>query len=128
MVAQLKVHQQAQKAYKQFMEIRWLEHDLVFPSSVGTPLDHRNMMRDFDEMLKTAGLQKIRFHDLRHNAASMMLAGKTSIVGVSRYLGHSSPQVTLGIYAHLVPGGFDEIVNAMSALPSVSEADAITSE
>jgi len=128
LVDQLKVHQQAQKAYKQFMGIRWPEHDLVFPSSVGTPLDHRNLMRDFDEMLKTAGLPKIRFHDLRHNAASMMLAGKTSIVGVSRYLGHSSPQVTLGIYAHLVPGGFDEIVNAMSALPSVSEADTVTLE
>lgn len=59
------------------------------------------MMRDFDAMLKRAGLQKIRFHDLRHNAASMMLAGNISIVSVSRYLGHSSPQVTLGIYAHL---------------------------
>jgi hypothetical protein len=52
----------------------------------------------------------------------------SAIFGVSRYLGHSSPQVTLGIYAHLVPGGFDEIVNAMSALPSVSEADAVTLE
>jgi integrase len=128
LVDQLKAHQQAQKAHKQIMGIRWQEHDLVFPSSVGTPLDHRNLIRDFDEMLRIAGLPKIRFHDLRHNAASMMLAGKTSIVGVSRYLGHSSPQVTLGIYAHLVPGGFDEIVNAMSALPLVSDADAIASE
>ncbi|MDX9992246.1 MAG: tyrosine-type recombinase/integrase, partial [Anaerolineales bacterium] len=73
-------------------------------------------MRDFDAMLKRAGLQKIRFHDLRHNAASMMLAGNISIVSVSRYLGHSSPQVTLGIYAHLVPGGFGEIVTMMDAL------------
>jgi integrase len=63
-----------------------------------------------------AGLQKIRFHDLRHNATSMMLAGNISIVSVSHYLGHSSPQVTLGIYAHLAPGGFGEIVTTMDTL------------
>ncbi len=116
----LKAHYQAQQIQKQVMGMRWKDHDLVFPSSVGTPLDQRNLLRDFDKMLKAAGLPKIRFHDLRHNAASMMLAGNVSIVTVSRYLGHSSPQVTLGIYAHLVPGGFDEIVETMNALPSAT--------
>lgn len=128
LVEMLKTHYQAQQIQKQFIGIEWKEYDLVFASSIGTPLDHRNMQRDFDKLLKTAGLPKIRFHDLRHNAASMMLAGKTSVVSVSRYLGHSSPQVTLGIYAHLVPGGFDEIVNTMNALPSASETSAVTLE
>ena len=121
LVELLKAHSQARQIHKQLMGSRWKENDLVFSSTIGTPLEHRNMMRDFDAMLKRAGLQKIRFHDLRHNAASMMLAGNISIVSVSRYLGHSSPQVTLGIYAHLVPGGFGEIVTTMDAL-SLSNA------
>jgi integrase len=125
LVEMLKVHQQVQQAQKQFMGIKWQENDLVFTTSIGTPLDHRNMMRDFDNMLKTAGLPKIRFHDLRHNAASMMLAKNTPIVAVSRYLGHSSPQVTLGIYAHLVPGGFDDVVKAMNSLPLGQESEAV---
>ena len=93
---------------------------MLFPSSVGTPLDQRNIQRDFDKLLQTAGLPKIRFHDLRHNAASLMLAGNVSIVSVSRYLGHSSPRITLEIYAHLIPGGFDEIAKTMNAV-SLSE-------
>jgi integrase len=121
LVEQLRAQKQAQDSHKLRMGSRWQEYDLVFPSSVGTPLEQRNMMRDFDGMLKTAGLRKIRFHDLRHNAASMMLAGKASVVNVSRYLGHSSPAVTFEIYAHLIPGGFDEIVSAMDALPSASK-------
>ena len=112
----LKAHYLARQIHKQLMGSRWKENDLVFSSSIGTPLEHRNMMRDFDAMLKRAGLQKIRFHDLRHNAASMMLAGNISVVSVSRYLGHSSPQATLEIYAHLVPGGFREIFTRMDTL------------
>lgn len=92
---------------------RWKEHNLVFTSSLGTPLDQRNMQIDFDAMLKAAGLPKIRFHDLRHNAASLMLASGQSVVLVSRYLGHSSSQVTLEVYAHLLPGGFEEVGLAM---------------
>jgi integrase len=65
--------------------------------------------KDFDKMLKHAGLSKIRFHDLRHNAASNMIAKGLSIVQISRYLGHSSPRITLEIYAHLIPGDFEEI-------------------
>lgn len=123
LIEMLKAHQQVQQAQKQFMGIKWQENDLVFTTSIGTPLDHRNMMRDFDNLLKKAGLPKIRFHDLRHNAASMMLAKNTPIVAVSRYLGHSSPQVTLGIYAHLVPGGFDDVVKAMNSLPLGRESE-----
>lgn len=116
LVGLLKVHYQAQQEYKLALGTRWQENDLVFTSSMGTPLDQRNMQRDFDKLLKTANLPKIRFHDLRHNAASLMLAGNASIVSVSRYLGHSSPRITLEIYAHLIPGGFDEVALTMSAI------------
>jgi len=122
LVGLLRAYFLAQQKYKQLMGTRWRENDLVFPSSMGTFLDQRNMQRDFDNLLKTAGLPKIRFHDLRHNAASLMLGRNVPVVTVSRYLGHSSPRVTLEIYAHLIPGGFDEVAQAMSAIPVCVEA------
>lgn len=109
LIDMLKQHSTEQQEYKQLMGSKWKENDLLFTSQSGTPLDQRNMQRDFDKMLKNAGLPKIRFHDLRHNAASNMIAKGLSIVQISRYLGHSSPRITLEIYAHLIPGDFEEI-------------------
>jgi integrase len=54
--------------------------------------------------LEKAGLQPIRWHDLRHTFASLLIAGGANITFVSRQLGHTSSQITLGIYAHLLDG------------------------
>ena len=54
-------------------------------------------------MLKQAGLPVIRFHDLRHTHASLLLAHGESIKAVSRRLGHGSIDITLRVYAHLLP-------------------------
>lgn len=48
---------------------RWTDHNLVFPSVIGTPLDPRNVSRRFIELCKVAGLRHIRLHDLRHTCA-----------------------------------------------------------
>jgi len=78
--------------------------DLVFPNEAGNPVSHSNLLqRAFYPGLRRAGLRKIRFHDLRHSFASLMLANGEDIVRVSRLLGHSSPVVTLGVYSHLLP-------------------------
>lgn len=114
LVDMLKQHAQQQQKYKEFMGSSWQETGLLFPSSTGTPLDQRNLQRDFDKLLKNNELRKIRFHDLRHNAASTMISKGLSIVQISRYLGHSSPRITLEHYAHLIPGGFDEISKSMN--------------
>jgi integrase len=105
----LQQHARSQQEYSKFMGSKWQENDLLFTSTIGTPLDQRNMQRDFDKMLKSFGLPKLRFHDLRHNTASTMIARGFSIVQISRYLGHSSPNITLEIYAHLIPGGFEDL-------------------
>ena len=54
--------------------------------------------------LEKAGLQPVRWHDLRHTFASLLIAGGANITFVSRQLGHTSSQITLGIYAHLLDG------------------------
>jgi len=78
----------------------WQENDLIFPSNVGTTVVASNLRRNFKINLKRAGLPNIRFHDLRHTAATMMINHEVPIIVVSQILGHSKPSVTLDIYSH----------------------------
>jgi integrase len=78
----------------------WQENDLIFPSSIGTPFSKTNLQKDFINVLSAASLPRIRFHDLRHTAASLMLKHRVQVLVVSKILGHSNPSVTLNVYAH----------------------------
>ncbi len=78
--------------------------DLIFPNLDGKPLCHSNLLqRGFYPALQRAGLRQIRFHDLRHTFASLLLANGEDIVRVSRLLGHASPKITLDVYSHALP-------------------------
>ena len=80
------------------------ECDLVFPNLAGRPMSSANLLqRGFYPALRRAGLRRIRFHDLRHTFASLMIANGEDIVRVSRLLGHASPKITLDVYAHMFP-------------------------
>ena len=83
--------------------IHWQENDLIFPSTIGTPMGQNNLFRSFKSLLRTSGLPEIRFHDLRHTAASLMLMYGVSPIIVARRLGHSKISMTLDIYGHLIP-------------------------
>jgi len=87
---------------------RWVEHGLIFTTSIGTPIHARNLIRYFKKLLNEAGLTEIRFHDLRHTAASIMLNHGIPVIVVSRRLGHARPSITLDVYGHLIPN-MDEI-------------------
>jgi len=79
------------------------ELDLIFPNNAGGPIDKNNLIkREFDSTLKKAGIERIRFHDLRHTYASLMIEQGESIKYIQTQLGHSSPMVTLNVYAHLM--------------------------
>jgi len=78
-----------------------LFHDgLLFPSVLGTPFSQSNLHKDFQAVLKVANLPKIRFHDLRHTAASLILNYDIPVLVASRQLGHANSSVTMNIYAH----------------------------
>jgi integrase len=81
---------------------KWQEHGLIFTTSLGTPIHPRNLRRDFKKLLKDAGLPTIRFHDLRHTAASLMLNHGVPVIVVSKILGHAKPSTTMDIYGHLI--------------------------
>ncbi len=68
----------------------------------------------FVKLAKTTGLRRIRLHDTRHTAASLMLASGVQVKVVSEMLGHSSPTITLSIYAHVLPGMAETAGEALS--------------
>lgn len=68
---------------------------------VGAGLHPRNVTRVLDGLLTAAKLPHVRFHDLRHSAASLLLAQGVDIVAISKLLGHSELRVTADLYAHL---------------------------
>lgn len=76
--------------------------DLVFTTGVGTPLSARNVSRSFKAALTRAGLPDVRFHDLRHAAASYLAAGGVTQRAVMDILGHSSSSLTTEVYTHLL--------------------------
>lgn len=79
------------------------ELNLVFPNRNGKPLNNGHLLsRNFKPALKEAGLPKIRFHDLRHTYASLLIEQGENIKYIQNQLGHSSPTVTLDVYAHLM--------------------------
>ena len=81
----------------------WQDLGFVFPSTVGTPMDPTNLIKAFRKLLRLAELPPIRFHDLRHTAASLMLNNGVDVLVASRRLGHAKPSITLDVYGHLLP-------------------------
>ena len=77
--------------------------DLMFPNEAGKPMNYSNMVnRHFLPALVAAELPKIRFHDLRHTYASLLIEQGENLKYIQSQLGHSSPTVTLNVYAHLM--------------------------
>jgi integrase len=90
--------------------------DLVFPNTVGKPIDAVNLVKYwFYPLLKRAGQPRIRFHDLRHIAATLLLERGINPKVVGEMLGHSHVSVTLGIYSHVLPRMQQQAANAMDA-------------
>jgi integrase len=94
----------------------WKETGLMFTTNVGTPICFRNLLRDFKLILQKAGLPNIRFHDLRHTAASLMLNHDIPVIVVSRRLGHAKPSITLDVYGHLIPSMQTEVAQKIDDL------------
>lgn len=78
----------------------WQEHGLLFPSEVGTPMQPRNLIRHFKIALTHAKLPNIRFHDLRHTAASLMESDGVPTNAIQALLGHSTPTMTRHYSSH----------------------------
>jgi integrase len=109
----LQLHQQDVTELSRKVNNRWTDMNLVFPNSVGKPGDASNIRLEFNRVLEQAEIPKIRFHDLRHTAASILLNHQIPVIVVSRILGHSRPSVTLDLYGHLLCDMQDEAALVM---------------
>lgn len=99
-----------------------ISDDLVFPSPDGAILDPDNLYhRYFQPVLTKAGLRKIRLHDLRHTFGSLLIQAGASIVYVKEQMGHSSIQITVDIYGHLIPGANVSFVDKLDIVPEVKQ-------
>ncbi len=80
---------------------RWQDTGYIFTTGIGTPLDGRSVTRFFTDALKRAELPHVRFHDLRHGCATLLLMQGASLRAIMETLGHSQIAVTANIYAHV---------------------------
>jgi integrase len=110
----LRGHQACQVDERMTAGDSWSDLDLVFPNQVGRPLDPSNIRRrEFHPLLAKAGLPRIRFHDLCHTAATLLLQQRVNPKIVSEMLGHASICITLDLYSHALPDIQQESADAM---------------
>ena len=97
----------------------WAGLDLVFTNSVGNPINPSNLrQRFFLPLLKEAGLPTIRFHDLRHTSATLLLGLDANPTVVQELLGHSQIGITLDVYSHALPTMQRKAMNDLNELLS----------
>jgi integrase len=95
-------HRGRQATERELQGARWEEQGLVFTNAVGGPLDAHNLrQRSFFPLLARAGLPRIRFHDLRHSCATLLLSEGVHPKIVSDLLGDSQIGITLDLYSHV---------------------------
>jgi integrase len=115
-VAALRRHRAAQLEERIHIGAARTDHDLLFASEVGGPLDGSNILRrSFYPLLRRAGLPHVRFHDLRHSAATLMLSRGVPLKIVSEILGHSQISITADTYMHVTLGMQREAAAAVDA-------------
>ena len=88
---------------------------LVLATSVGTPLNGGNVRRAFYRIAGRAGVAPLRFHDLRHTHATLLLARGVHPKAVSERLGHASIGLTLDTYSHVLPNLQEEAIRDFDA-------------
>lgn len=94
----------------------WVDNELVFPSTKGTPLDISNVLHHFQKVCTDAELPKLRYYDLRHTHASLLIANGLHPKLIAERLGHSSIKLTMDTYGQLFEGSDREAAKKMDQL------------
>ncbi len=101
--AALRRHRTRQLEERLAAGARWRDSGLVFTNTIGTTIDKSRLHKDFKAILRTAELPDIRYHDLRHTAATLLLAQGVDPRTIMETLGHSQISLTMNTYAHVMP-------------------------
>ena len=121
----LRAHRTRQRTERLLAGSRWHDdpRDVVFRTTVGTPMDGIAVTRRFQAVLRQAGLPRQRFHDLRHACASLLLAQGVAPRVVMETLGHSQISLTLNTYSHVIPALGRAAADQMDAVLGPRPAD-----
>ena len=117
----LRDHQNMLVAEKYEAGEKWDNQGLIFPNTLGKPSQPTKILKRFNNISELAGLPKIRFHDLRHTAAALMLNNNVPVIVVSQRLGHSQPSITLDVYGHLIPSMQKQVADLMDQITTPLE-------
>jgi integrase len=109
-------HRARQKEERELAGDLWKKAAFVFTTSVGTPMDGPNVTHRFQRALKAAGLPHMRFHDLRHTCATLLLAQGVHPRLAMEILGHSQIAVTMNTYSHVIPSMKSEVASRMDEI------------
>ena len=102
-ISALKLHR-ARQTEQRLRAVFWDDLGLIFTNEVGRHLSPQNLTRrSFQPLLQRAGLPTVRFHELRHTAATLMLLQGVNVKVVSEMMGHSNIAITLDVYSHVLP-------------------------
>ena len=109
-------HERRQETERTALGTSWIDTGFIFTSAVGTPIDPRNFYREFTKICRDAGMGDWHPHELRHSAASLMLAQGVKLQVVSQVLGHASIRMTADVYGHILDPDRQEAADAMGTL------------
>ena len=115
-IGALMAHRFAQDAERMQWGDGYTDNDRVFAREDGTDLSPGQVTKIFSRLAEVAGLRQVRLHDLRHGAASLMLAGGVDVAVVSKRMGHSSVRLTVDTYSHLLEGVGRSAADAAEAM------------
>jgi integrase len=113
LVSLLVDHRKHQAEERDVMNELWTDTGFIFTTNFGTPFDPRNLNRDFATICQRAGLGHWHPHELRHSAASLMLASGVKLQVVSEVLGHASIRMTADVYGHILAPDREAAADAM---------------
>ena len=117
LVEVLEHHRLRQEAEELVRGKRWNnEWDLIFTSTIGTPLDPEQFGKTVPKICVSAGLGHWSIHELRHSCASLMIAMEVPLEVVSEQMGHASIRVTKDVYGHLMPKARAKAAEAMRSV------------
>ena len=121
----LEKHQNDQAKQIQWAGTKWKNGDFVFTTSLGTPMHPDEISHVFPQILNDAKLPKVRFHDLRHTCASLLLSLGVPAKLVQETLGHSTYQLTMDTYSHMIPALRNEVADRMDEILSTTVNEAV---
>jgi integrase len=109
----LKEHKNKISKIKEELGDSYQDYGLVVCTRIGTPIYPRNLRRTLNRLIERAKVPKIRFHDLRHTHATLLLSQGVNVKVISERLGHSNIKITLDTYSHVLPTMQEEAIKTI---------------